>query len=344
MKNLTFSPHRDVITMAHGAGGEAMHRLLGELILPRLGDDGPERLDDAAEIVLAESRLAFSTDTFVVNPPVFPGGNIGGLAVSGTVNDLLMKGAKPLYLSLGFVIEEGFSVALLTEILDSIADTCRVAGVQVITGDTKVVAKGDMDGLFINTSGIGAVFPGVRVSGYRTEPSDKVLVSGVTGLHGFAVMAERNGITLAEGLGSDAAPLNRQVIPLLEQFPQAIHALRDPTRGGLAATLNEIVAQSGVGIRISEASLPEHEGLRSLCDLLGFDPLILPSEGRFVAFVAPGYAQAILRFMVEETGCSDAAIIGEVTEETGGGVILTTKAGGARILDMPSGELIPRIC
>jgi hydrogenase expression/formation protein HypE len=344
MKHHTQFSDRDVITMAHGAGGEAMHRLLGELILPRFGVSGPERLDDAAEIVIAGSRLAFSTDTFVVNPPVFPGGDIGSLAVSGTVNDLLMKGSKPLCLSLGFVLEEGFPLEMLARILDSIHSTCRMAGVRIITGDTKVVPRGNMGGVFINTGGIGSILPRVQVSGCRAQSGDKILVSGVTGLHGFAVMAVRNGITLAEGLGSDAAPLNSQVIPLLEQFPEAVHVLRDPTRGGLAATLNEIALQSNAGIRIFESMLPEHEGLRALCELLGLDPLTLPSEGRFLAIVAPDHAENIKRFLQENALCPDAAVMGEVTDKNPGRVILTTKAGGDRIVDMPAGELIPRIC
>jgi len=335
---------REHITLAHGSGGTKMHELIRAEILRFL--DSPElaRLDDAAELTIDEHRIAFSTDTFVVKPVFFPGGDIGSLAVSGTVNDLLMKGARPLWLSLGLVIEEGFPVEDFRRILGSIRRACLDAGTSVVTGDTKVVGKGDIDGICINTSGIGSILPDISIRGSGAVPGDAVLVSGDIGRHGIAVMAERNHLRLRGNIASDAAPLTRSVIPFLEKFGGAVHALRDPTRGGVATTLNEIADASSATIVLDEASIPVSSQVRAVSDILGFDPLYLPCEGRFLAVIENDATSDALAFLREQAHCTDAVKLGSVTEKSPGEVLLTTLSGGRRILDMPSGELLPRIC
>ena len=334
----------DRILLAHGSGGEMMHRLISDVILRRSGAVNSADLDDAAALTIDGADIAFTTDTFVVKPLFFPGGDIGSLAVSGTVNDLLMKGALPLYLSLGFVLEEGFPIDTFERILDSIRAAAEDAGVSIVTGDTKVVNRGDADGIFINTSGVGSILSGVRVSGNNARPGDAVLVSGTVGRHGVAVMAERNGLNLKGDIGSDAAPLTGAVMPLLERFPGAVHTLRDPTRGGVGTTLNEIARASRVGITIIESAVPVDESVHMVCELLGFEPLYLPCEGRFLAFVDRASSGEVLAFLRTGAGCPEAAVIGEVTTASPGMVQLRTSSGGLRILDMPSGELLPRIC
>lgn len=331
------------IRMAHGAGGRMMQQLIREVIYARLQPGEEVVLDDAAELPGAE-RLAFTTDSFTVKPLFFPGGDIGSLAVSGTVNDLLMKGARPRHLSLGMIIEEGLPLADFERILTSIAEACREAGATIETGDTKVVAKGEADGIYINTSGVGPIFPGVMISGTRAKPGDAVLVSGDIGRHGLAVMAERHGLELAEGICSDAAPLTAAVLPLLECHPASLHVLRDPTRGGVATTLCEIASASGVRIELAEAEIPVSPAVVALAELLGLDPLYLPCEGRFLAIVEPDEADAILRLLRSEGGCPGAARIGEVHAADRGEVLKRTVAGGRQILEMPAGDLLPRIC
>lgn len=334
----------DRILLAHGAGGSLMHRLIKEVLLKYL--DSPELapLDDAAELRMDGDRLAFSTDSFVVKPLFFPGGDIGSLAVSGTVNDLLMKGARPTYLSLGLMLEEGFPVGDLTRILESIRRTSEAAAVSVVTGDTKVVPRGEADGVFINTAGVGSILPQVHISGRNARAGDVVIVSGGIGEHGVAVMAERNGLKLGGDIASDAAPLNRVVLPLLERFGEAVHSLRDPTRGGVAASLNEIAEASRVEIVLEEAAVPVREPVNAVCELLGFDPLYVPCEGRFLAVVDAAIAEETVELLRGELGCPQARRIGSVGDAEEGAVQLRTTSGGSRILDMPAGELLPRIC
>lgn len=336
--------NKDRIKLAHGSGGGMMADLIQDVILRYL--DAPElaNLDDAAELVIPHNRIAFSTDTFVVKPIFFPGGDIGSLAVSGTVNDILMKGARPLFLSLGLVLEEGFLIHDLRTILQSIKQACDYAGVKVVTGDTKVVGKGDLDGICINTSGIGSILPGVDVSGSYAKTGDSVIVSGDIGAHGIAVMVKRNGLHLKGDIKSDAKPLTGEVLPLLERYADSIHVLRDPTRGGVAATLNEIADSSGVRIYLDESAIPVNDWVKSVCELLGFDPLYLPCEGRFLVFVDSSASVEVMSFMRDTCGCHDVSVIGTVDNESSGEVLLRTISGGVRILDMPVGELLPRIC
>jgi len=321
-----------------------MHRLIRELLLKYL--DSPELapLDDAAELRIEGDRLAFSTDSFVVKPLFFPGGDIGSLAVSGTVNDLLMKGARPAYLSLGLVLEEGLPIADLARILESIQRTSQAAEVSVVTGDTKVVPRGEADGVFINTAGIGSILPETNVGGSNARPGDAVIVSGGIGEHGIAVMTERNGLKLGGDIASDAAPLNRVVLPILERFGGAVHVLRDPTRGGVAASLNEIADASHVEIALEESAVPVREQVNAVCELLGFDPLYVPCEGRFLAVVDGAVADGVVELLRAELDCPLATRIGEVSPSDAGLVQLHTTSGGRRILDMPAGELLPRIC
>jgi len=343
MKNISVNSG-DRILLAHGSGGEMMHSLISDVILRCSGAEDTADMDDAAALTIDGVGIAFTTDTFVVKPLFFPGGDIGSLAVSGTANDLLLKGAHPLYLSLSFVLEEGFSIDSFERILESKRRTAVDAGVSIVTGDTKVVGRGEADSIFINTSGVGRMLPGVHVSGNNAQPGDVVLVSGSVGRHGIAVMAERNGLNLKGDIGSDAAPLTGAVLTMLEQFPGAVHTLRDPTRGGVATTLNEIARASRVGITIDESSVPVDETVNVVCELLGFEPLYLPCEGRFLAFVDKSSSGEVLAFLKTEAGCTKAAVVGEVTTSSPGAVQLKTSSGGLRILDMPSGELLPRIC
>ena len=332
------------ITLAHGSGGRMMQRLIREVFLEYFDSTELANLDDAAELIIDKSRLAFSTDTFVVKPIFFPGGDIGSLAVSGTVNDVLMKGGCPLYLSLAFVIEEGFPMQDLTRILESIRATAKRAEIDVVTGDTKVVGRGEADGIFIDTTGVGVILPGVDVGGRNAKVGDAIIVSGDIGAHGIAVMAERNGLKLEGDIRSDAAPLNRAVLPLLERFGEAVHVMRDPTRGGVATALNEIAVSSAVGIVLEEAVIPVSEPVTAVCDILGLDPLCLPCEGRFLVFVDPAVADEVLSFLQDLEECSNASKIGEVKGSSSGEVQLNTVTGGKRLLDMPAGEMLPRIC
>ncbi len=334
------------IQLAHGAGGLMMQRLIHDVILRHLNQSVDKTLDDAAELNISSERIAFTTDSFVVKPLFFPGGDIGSLAISGTVNDLLMKGAPPEYLSLSFILEEGLLLVDFERILTSIADTARLAETRIVTGDTKVVGRGEADGIFINTSGIGQIKTDVHISGADARDGDVIICSGTIGRHGVAVMAERNGLHLSGNIASDAAPLNRELLPLLDHFPTAFHVLRDPTRGGVATTLGEIAAASHVEISLDETALPVDEPVRAVCELLGFDPLYLPCEGRFLAIVDYSAADPILSMLQRDLGCPDARQIGVVrdNDDKNGEVCLRTALGGRRILDMPAGELLPRIC
>ena len=329
----------DRVLLAHGSGGKLSHDLVQDLIAT-ISNPILDRLDDSAVFELG-GRLAFTTDSYIVSPIFFPGGDIGKLAVCGTVNDLSMSGATPLYLSLSLIIEEGLPLADLEKIVESIRLTAREAEVQIITGDTKVVNQGSADKLFINTSGIGLVPEGINASGANARPGDRVIINGSVGDHGIAILSQREGIRFNTPIKSDCAPLNKLVAEILSAD---VHCLRDPTRGGLATTLNEFAGQSGVGIRIYEDRIPVNEAVLGACELLGFDPLYIANEGKVVAIVAPADADRVLSRMKQNQYGTMAAIIGEVVTEHQGRVIMKTRLGSSRIVDMPVGELLPRIC
>jgi len=332
----------DTILLAHGSGGKLSHDLVEKKFLPFLANPALNKLDDSA-IFEASGRLAFTTDSYVVNPIFFPGGDIGKLAVCGTVNDLVMSGAKPLYLSLSAIIEEGFSLGELEQVMQSIKTAAAEAEVSIITGDTKVVNRGQADKLFITTSGIGVIPLGIDISGANAKAGDKVILSGTIGDHGIAIMSQREGLRFSVPVESDCAPLNKLVSQMLEASSR-IHCLRDPTRGGLATTLNELAQQSKVGIVVQETKIPVKEEVKAACELLGFDPIYVANEGKLVAIVAPEDADKVLARMKQNNYGKDAAIIGEVIHEHPSRVIMKTKLGPSRIIDMLSGELLPRIC
>lgn len=337
---------KDIILLAHGSGGTLMHKLIENNIVPLLGKEGPQVLDDAAEIVIPANRIAFTTDSYVVKPPFFKGGDIGKLAVSGTVNDLSMKGARPLALSLALIIEEGLSFTELETILKSISETARRAGVKILTGDTKVVEKGSADKIFINTAGIGYIPDGRNVSGANARPGDLVLISGSIGEHGLAIMSERENLGLSIPVESDVSPLNHIVEALFEKIPpQSIHVLRDPTRGGLATTLNEIAQQSNVVIRIEESRVPVKDEVLGACEILGYDPFYLANEGKFVLVIEEKYAEEAVSIIRSFDEGKEAQVIGRVEPvETKPAVFVKTVLGSSRFLTMLSGEQFPRIC
>jgi len=336
-------PWEDRILLAHGSGGELSHQLVDSLFAKNFQNPLLQPLDDSAVISADGEKWAFTTDSYVVTPIFFPGGDIGKLAVCGTVNDLSMSGAQPLYLSAGFIIEEGFRFSDLKRIVESMQRTAAEAGVAIITGDTKVVNRGAADGVFINTAGIGRVPPEIRISSHNARPGDKVLVSGTIGDHGVAILSAREGLEFSTALVSDCAPLNHLVKKLIAASPH-IHCLRDPTRGGLSSTLNELARQSGVGIWVEETRIPVKNEVRGACELLGFEPWNMANEGKLVAIVAAEAAEEILRDMREHPLGRDAAIIGEVKEDSPEKVVLRTPIGSTRILDMMVGEPLPRIC
>ena len=335
----------ETIQMAHGAGGKLSRELTQKMFLPHLGNSCLDSLDDQAKFFLEAGTVAFTTDTFVVSPVFFPGGNIGDLAVNGTVNDLAVGGATPLYLSAGFVLEEGFPLTDLERIVKSLADAACTAGVQIVTGDTKVVQKGQCDGIFINTSGIGLVRKGIDVSCSRLKPGDSVIVSGTLGDHGMAVMTSRESLSFQSAILSDTMPLNGMIAAILDEVPE-VHAMRDPTRGGVAATLNEFADASRTGIVLYEEALPLRPAVLGACELLGIDPLNVANEGKVVVVVPAESAQTVLRIIRENAGVSgkEAAIIGEVVDDHPGMVVIRTMLGSRRILEMPLGEQLPRIC
>jgi hydrogenase expression/formation protein HypE len=332
------------VEMSHGAGGRAMADLID--LLFRTAFDNPllDAANDQARFTVPAGDMVMTTDSFVISPLFFPGGNIGSLAVHGTVNDLAMGGAEPLYLTAGFIMEEGLPLADLARIVHSMAAAARDAGVQVITGDTKVVERGKGDGIFINTAGVGRVLPGVHVSGDRARPGDRVIVSGTVGDHGVAIMSRRKGLQFATALESDSASLHRLVACMVDAAGDAIRVLRDPTRGGLAATLNEIADQSGVGIQLQEAALPLRQEVKGACELLGLDPLNVANEGKLIAIVSADRANHILSAMREHPQGEAAAIVGEVTDDPMHLVRMVTHIGGERVIDWLHGEQLPRIC
>lgn len=341
----------DTIQMAHGGGGRLMRQLILEYFLPhfrRSGDTSQglrEPPHDSAEIRLGDgTRMAFTTDSFVVSPLFFPGGDIGKLAVFGTVNDLAMSGAKPLWLSASFILEEGLPLDTLQTIVLSMRQAAEEAGVRIITGDTKVVDRGKGDGVFITTSGLGLIPENVHISPARIRPGDKILLSGDVGRHGIAIMSVREGLEFDNPLPSDCAPLHRIVRAMVKARPEAIHCLRDLTRGGLAAALNELAQDAHVAMTVDERAIPVAPSVMAACEVLGLDPFYVANEGRFVAIVAPDSAQELLHILREQAGCPDAQIIGEVRATPAGMVEVQTAIGGTRILDLLSGEQMPRIC
>jgi hydrogenase expression/formation protein HypE len=331
----------DRILMAHGSGGKLSQDLIQEF-LPDLTNPILDKLDDSAVFELS-GQVAFTTDSYTVNPLFFPGGDIGKLSVCGTVNDLSMSGARPLYLSLAFIIEEGLPVAELKKILTSIRQAAGEAVVKIVTGDTKVVDRGSADKIFINTAGVGIVPEGVDISASNARPGDNVIISGNIGDHGIAVLSRREGLNLQVPVPSDCAPLNHMVAGIIA-VSENIHCLRDPTRGGLATTLNDFAGQSNVGIRIEEDKIPVDRAVAAACDLLGLDPLYVANEGKLVAVVAPEDSENILKNIKQNKYGAAAAIIGQVVNEHPGRVVMTTSLGASRIIDVPIGELLPRIC
>nr|WP_320131725.1 hydrogenase expression/formation protein HypE [uncultured Holophaga sp.] len=333
----------DTIQMAHGGGGRVMRELLEGLTLPLFASAPLETRHDAAVLGLGAEHLAFTTDTFVVSPRFFPGGDIGELAVYGTVNDLAMGGAEPLWLSCALVLEEGYPLEELRQVLTSMAQAAKRCGVQIVTGDTKVVDRGKGDGLFINTAGIGRVRPGIEISPARVKPGDAVLVSGDLGRHGMAIMSVREGLAFEEPIRSDCGPVHGLVARLLERGIDA-HCLRDPTRGGLASVLNEIAEAASVSVVVEEARVPVAPPVAAACELLGLDPLYVACEGRLVAFVPGEQAEAALEALRSLPEGEGAACIGTVGEGPAGRVTLRTSLGTLRLLDLLSGEQLPRIC
>lgn len=331
------------IMLDHGSGGKMANSLISRLMLPAFDNPMLSRLNDGAVFDVPGSRMAFSTDTYVVDPIFFPGGCIGDLAVNGTVNDVAMCGARPLYLSAGLIIEEGFPLDDLAAVLESMSRAAGKAGVFIVTGDTKVVPKGAADKIFINTAGVGVVPEGVDLGGQNARPGDAVIVSGTIGDHGMTILTQREGLSFESRLKSDSAPLNHMVAAMLD-VSRGVHVLRDPTRGGLGTTLNEISSQSAVGIRIHEECIPVREEVAGACELLGFDPLYVANEGKLVAFVAREDADAVLEEMRRNEYGQDACIIGEVLAERPGKVFMETVIGGTRMIDMLTGEQLPRIC
>jgi len=333
----------DRILLAHGSGGTMMRELIEDIFLAEFDDDILKRLDDAASLDVPPGRIALSTDTYVVSPVFFPGGDIGRLAVCGTVNDVATSGAVPLYLSVGFVLEEGFLVADLERVLVSMRDAAREAGVRIVTGDTKVVEKGHADGIFINTAGVGVLAEGVDLSGSHCRPGDVILLSGTLGDHGIAVVSTREGLEFSTSIESDAAPLNHLIAAVLEAAPD-VRCFRDPTRGGLASTLNELAMASGVSMTVEETDVPVRDQVRGASEMLGYDVFQVANEGKMVAIVPAEQAEAALAAMKSAPYGADAAIIGTVEAGPPGKVYVHTAFGARRIMDMLVGEQLPRIC
>ena len=331
------------IQLDHGAGGRASQELVVRTFMPALANPILRELNDSALLDFGDMRLAMSTDSYVVDPIFFPGGDIGSLAVHGTVNDLAMRGARPFYLSAGFILEEGLDLTDLERLVHSMATAAREAGVQVVAADTKVVPRGKADKIFINTAGLGIIPPGVDIAGQNAQAGDIILINGPMGDHGVAVLSTREGLSFQTEIRSDSAALNSLVHVMLEQS-QKIHVLRDPTRGGVATALNEVALQSGVGVRLEESRLPVRPAVSAACEMLGLDPLYVANEGKVLALVAPEEADLVLDAMRRHPLGRDACSIGQVLSEHPGRVLLQTEIGGRRIVDMLSGEQLPRIC
>ncbi|MFZ0133437.1 MAG: hydrogenase expression/formation protein HypE [Desulfobacterales bacterium] len=331
------------VTLDHGSGGKISHSLMTDMLLPVFDNPILAGLDDGAILEIGGRRLAFSTDSYTVDPIFFPGGHIGDLAINGTVNDIAMCGGTPLYLSVGLIIEEGFAMADLERILAGMGAAARKAGVTVVTGDTKVVPRGAADKIFINTSGIGLIPDGVDVGSTKARAGDRVILSGTMADHGVTILTQREGLVFESPLISDSAPLNRMVAAMFAAS-RSIHVLRDPTRGGVGTALNEIARKSQVGVTLFEDRIPLKKEVAGICELLGFDPLYLANEGKLLAFVPAEHADRILEVIRQNEYGRDAAVIGEVVADHPGRVSMQTGIGGNRIVDMLTGEQLPRIC
>lgn len=331
------------VDMTHGSGGRAMAQLIEELFVKHLDNDLLRQANDQAAFDIPAGRMVMSTDGHVISPLFFPGGDIGSLSVHGTINDVAMSGASPLYLSAGFILEEGFPLADLERIVVSMGKAASIAGVPVVTGDTKVVEKGKGDGIFITTTGIGVVPVGVNISGDLARPGDAILVSGTLGDHGVAIMSSRENLEFETTIESDSAALHTLIADMVSVVP-AIHCLRDPTRGGLATTLNELAQQSNVGMKLQESSIPIRPAVTAACELLGLDPLYVANEGKLICICAQDDAQRVLDAMLAHPLGRHAAIIGEVIEDQHGFVQMETSFGGSRVVDWLAGEQLPRIC
>jgi hydrogenase expression/formation protein HypE len=339
---LPITDYKNVL-LAHGGGGRLTHQLIQKVFLSQFQNQWLDSLHDGAILPVNGTRLAFSTDSYVINPIFFPGGDIGKLAVNGTVNDLAMCGAKPLYLSVAFVIEEGLPMEDLWRVVLSMGEAAKEAGVKLVTGDTKVVDRGKGDKLFINTSGIGLVADNVNIDPKRAAVGDKIIVNGPIALHGIAVMSVREGLEFGTKIESDTAPLNGLVDRMLEECND-IHVLRDPTRGGVASSLNEIAESANKGILVVEESIPISEEVRGACEILGLDPLYVANEGRLLALVPADKSQSVLSTMKAHPLGRESVIIGEVVDDHRGTVLMKSRIGGSRVVDMLSGEQLPRIC
>lgn len=333
----------DIITLSHGSGGRLTQSLINSIFLKHFSNDILLSGDDSAQLDLPAGRIAFTTDSFVVSPVFFKGGDIGKLAVCGTVNDLIAGGSVPLYISCGFILEEGLEVSELERIAASMGQTARECGVKIVTGDTKVVQKGAADKIFINTSGIGVIREGIRVSGSFARPGDQVIVTGTIGEHGCAILLERERLSIASDIQSDCAPLHGMIGKVFDRVKD-LHVLRDPTRGGLATTLNEIAVQSDVGIVLDGNSIPVREEVRGVCELLGLDPMYMANEGKMIVIVPRAFTQEVMELLTEDALGKGAKVIGEVVETPKKRVLMKTITGGHRVLDMLSGDLLPRIC
>ncbi len=334
------------ITLSHGSGGKATHNLIEGIFAPAFANPLLDRMEDAAacDITGLPGRLAFTTDTYVVNPLFFPGGNIGTLAVHGTINDLAMAGARPLYLSCGFILEEGFSIEALRKIVEAMAEAAQRAGVPIVTGDTKVVQRGKGDGVFINTAGVGVIPEGLMPGQAMVRPGDKILLSGPIGDHGITIMLEREGLDLASDIQSDTAALHTLTEAILLAGGGKVHCLKDPTRGGIATALNEIALGAEVAIALYEQAIPVRPEVRGACEILGLDPLTIANEGKLLACVAPDVVDEVVRVMQAHPLGRESAVIGTVQSEPSGMVFLQTEIGGTRVLDMLVGDPLPRIC
>ncbi|MBQ0807279.1 MAG: hydrogenase expression/formation protein HypE [Porticoccus sp.] len=331
------------VEMVHGAGGKAMSQLIDQLFIQRFDNPILNQQNDQASLTLGSNNIVMATDSHVISPIFFPGGNIGSLSVHGTVNDVVMSGAKALYLSAAFILEEGYPLADLVKIIDSMAQAATDAGVRIVTGDTKVVEKGHGDGVFINTTGIGVLTEGVELGADKVRAGDKVILSGTLGDHGVSIMSLRENLTFETTIESDSQSLHQLVSTMVAEVPQ-IHCMRDPTRGGLAATMNEISQQANVGIQLEEDRIPIKPQVRSACEFLGLDPLHVANEGKLVAFCPSEYAEQLLAVMQTHPQGKEAAIIGEVFNDENNFVQLSTSFGGTRMVDWINGEQLPRIC
>lgn len=331
------------VILGHGGGGKLSSELIEHIFLPAFANEKLDALSDSTLFEVDSGRMAFSTDSYVVQPLFFPGGSIGDLAINGTVNDLSMSGARPLYLSAGFIIEEGFPIAQLKRIADDMGAAARKAGVTIITGDTKVVERGHGDGCYINTAGVGVVPNGINIAPTNAQPGDVVFVSGTIGDHGMAIMSVREGLEFEAQIASDSAPLNELVDGILKVCPD-VRVLRDPTRGGLAASLNEIASSSNCGIVLEESNLPIQPSVQSACEILGFDPMLVANEGKLVCIVPAKSADEVLHAMTSNQQGVNAAVIGNVVADHPGMVIAKTPIGASRVVTLPIGEQLPRIC